>query len=72
MTTVAVQNYKRQISGRVGHAIKCPICKRRLMDVNINAETLPTVEVQSPENRGNYDMELRCSSCKSYVGVRFR
>ena len=52
------------------HAVKCPCCRRKLMNMYTVNSNDPKVEVLVDKCKEEYPyMEVRCSSCKSFVGV---
>jgi uncharacterized protein with PIN domain len=54
---------------RVRHTVKCPTCHRKLCDLSLEGQRKPHAVIQDAD--GEYDLELRCASCKAYVGVTF-
>lgn len=54
---------------RVRHTVKCPTCHRKLCDLSLDGKTMPHAVIQNTDVK--YDLELRCASCKAFVGVTF-
>ena len=75
MEAIAIKTMNRSISHasalRLQHTIKCPGCRRKLCDVALGASARPVAEIRDNALHVEYDLELRCASCKAYVGVRF-
>ena len=47
--------------------IRCPICRRKLMNIRRNTPTKHLIEPLSKDKE--YLAETRCPSCKSFVGI---
>ena len=56
---------------RLQYTIKCPGCRRKLCDVALGANARPVTKIRGSAIRTDYDLELRCASCKAFVGVMF-
>lgn len=69
MEAIAIKTMDRCIS-RLQHTIKCPACNRKLCDVALGTNTRPVAEIRNETRQSDYDLELRCVSCKAFVGVR--
>jgi len=54
---------------RTQHTVKCPVCYRKLCNLSLGGQAIPHAVIQ--EVGVKYDLELRCSSCKAFVGVTF-
>lgn len=70
MEAIAIKTMNRSIL-RLRHTIKCPACKRKLCDVALGASARPVVELHGANAQCDYDLDLRCASCKAFVGVKF-
>lgn len=69
MEGVTLKTMKRQ-TRRAQHTVKCPACHRKLCNLSLEGQTAPLAEIQDAGSK--YDLELRCASCKVFVGVTFR
>lgn len=49
------------------HSIFCPSCRKKLMNMKNQRE--PSVEIYNESEKDKYDEDLRCSRCKSFVGI---
>lgn len=68
METISTKLIMKQ-ARRVQHTVKCPACHRKLCDLSLDGQAAPHAEIQGRGSK--YDLELRCASCKVFVGVTF-
>lgn len=68
METIALKTIARK-AHRVQHTVRCPACYRKLCNLSLDGGATPTAVIQ--ESGIKYDLELRCASCKAFVGVTF-
>lgn len=50
-------------------AIRCPVCRRKLMTVRRSQNTTPNAVIIDPDSAGIYGEETRCPGCHCYVGI---
>lgn len=68
METIALEAAARK-AHRAQHTVKCPACYRKLCNLSLDGQATPHATIQ--EVGVKYDLELRCASCKAFVGVTF-
>lgn len=56
-----------KIKSAYKYSIFCPSCRKKLMNMKNLRE--PMVEIYNDCYKDKYDEDLRCSRCKSFVGI---
>lgn len=51
------------------YEIKCPICSKLLMQVNLTYDSKLKAQVMEQNNVRNNSIETRCPSCKRFVVI---
>lgn len=51
------------------YSIKCPSCRRKIMNVRRRSVSAPKVVAMGPGDKTAYIEETRCPTCKTYIGI---